>query len=446
METTKQFAPETTALLERLRGVADTAVWTERMLTTLATGIKGGKWHSLADKVCRADLLERSFERVKRNDGAPGVDQVTVNRFEKNLTHHLAVLRRELSDGTYRPLAARRIQIPKGKGKTRPLGIPAVRDRVAQNALKAVIEPIFERDFSENSHGFRPGRKCSDALSAVDAHLAEGFCCVVDADVEGFFDNVCHDRLMGLIRERIADGKTLAMIERCLKQNVMEGMKEWQPEKGTPQGAVLSPLLANVYMHGLDRTMEAKGFRMVRYADDFVVCCRTPEDAERALTAVREWAEEAKLSLHPEKTRMADLRTLGDRFCFLGYEYARTKRNGTIKRWPSKKSEKRLREKIRSFTKRCNGCSMGAIIQKITPVTRGWFNYFSDSNPGSFARIDQWTRMRLRSILRKRSGKRGRGRGVDHQDWPNAYFERLGYFSLEAAHARKLSAPLGYNR
>lgn len=442
-EKTKQLTLETTVLLERLRGVADTEVWTERMLTTLATGIKGGKWHSLADKICRADLVQRSFVRVKRNNGAPGVDQITVERFEKNLEHHLATLQRELSEGTYRPLAARRIQIPKGKGKVRPLGIPVVRDRVAQNAIKAVIEPIFERDFSENSHGFRPGRKCSDALSAVDAHLAEGFCCVVDADVEGFFDNVCHDRLMGLIREKIADGKVLGMIERSLKQQVMEGMKEWRPEKGTPQGAVLSPLLANIYMHGLDVTMEARGFRMVRYADDFVVCCQTPEDAERALVVIQEWAGAAKLTLHPEKTRIADLRMRNERFTFLGYDYVRSRRTDMIKRWPSTKSVKNLREKIRPFMKRCNGRSMSAIIQKITPITRGWYNYFSDSSPGSLTSIDGWTRMRLRSILRKRIGRRGRGRGSDHHKWPNAYFERLGYFSLGAAHVRKLSTPSG---
>ena len=441
-EKTKQLTLETAVLLERLHGVADTGVWTERMLTTLATGIKGGRWHSLADKVCRADLLKRSFERVKRNDGAPGVDQMTINGFEKNLEHHLAVLRRELSEGTYRPRAARRIQIPKGKGKVRPLGIPTVRDRIAQNAIKAVIEPIFERDFSENSHGFRPGRKCSDALTAVDALLEDGFCCVVDADVEGFFDNVCHERLMGLVREKIADGKVLAMIERSLKQRVMEGMKNWRPEKGTPQGAVLSPLLANVYMHDLDLTMEAKGFRMVRYADDFVVCCQTPEDAERALAVIRKWVGTAKLSLHPEKTRIADLRAK-ERFTFLGYEYGRSQRSGLARRWPSKKSEKNLREKVRPLTKRCNGHSMKVIIQKITPITRGWFNYFSDSSRGSFKNVDAWTRMRLRSILRKRSGRRGRGRGVDHQGWQNVYFERLGYFSLEAAHLRKLSTPSG---
>jgi RNA-directed DNA polymerase len=441
-EKTKQLTPEMTVLLERLHGIADTGVWTERMLTTLVTGIKGGRWHSLSDKVCREDLLQRSFARVKRNDGASGVDQVTINRFEKNLGHHLATLQKELSKGSYRPLAARRIQIPKGKGKTRSLGIPTVRDRVAQNALKAVVEPIFERDFSENSHGFRPKRKCSDALSAVDEHLAKGFCCVVDADVEGFFDNVCHDRLMDLVREKIADGKVLGMIERSLKQKVMEGMKEWRPDKGTPQGAVLSPLLANIYMHGLDVKMEANGFRMVRYADDFIVCCKEPEEAERALVIIREWMEEAKLSLHPEKTRIVDLRKK-ERFTFLGYEYGLSQRSRLARRWPSKKSEKNIREKVRSLTKRCNGHSMSVIIQRITPITRGWYNYFSDSAGGSFSGLDGWMRMRLRSILRKRSGRRGRGRGVDHQDWPNPYFERLGFFSLDAAHARKLSTPSG---
>ena len=192
----------------------------------------------------------------------------------------------------------------------------------------------------------------------------------MDADVEGFFDNVCHERLMGLVREKIADGKVLAMIERSLKQRVMEGMKNWRPEKGTPQGAVLSPLLANIYMRGLDLTMEAKGFRMVRYADDFVVCCQTPEDAERALATIQEWAEAAKLSLHPEKTRIADLRAK-ERFTFLGYEYGRSQRSGLARRWPSKKSEKNLREKIRPLTKRCNGHSISVIIQRITPITRG---------------------------------------------------------------------------
>lgn len=439
-EKTKHLTEAQRAQLERLRSLADTRVWTDRMLTTLVTGVKRGKWYCLIDKVVRTEVLEGSFERVKRNRGAQGVDQVTIERFERHKAHNLAKLGSEIASGKYRPLAVKRVEIPKGGGKTRPLGIPVVRDRVAHNALKTVIEPIFECEFSDNSYGFRPGRSCEGALQAVDQALTGGFQYVVDADVEGFFDNVDHKRLMGLVAARISDGKVLAMIDASLKQKVMDELREWQPTQGTPQGAVLSPLLANLYLHDFDLMMERLGFRTTRYADDFVVCCRTREEAEKALAAVRQWMTQAKLTLHPEKTRIADL-AQGERFTFLGYEYGRTKK-GEAKRWPSKKSEAKLREKLRPLTKRCNGCSMEVIIKKITPITRGWFNYFSTGG-GSFVWVDAWTRMRLRSILRKRSKRKGRGRGLDHHRWPNAYFEQLGYFSLEAARYAKLSTPSG---
>jgi RNA-directed DNA polymerase len=442
--TAKQLTEAQQAKYNQLRLSADMGVWTDRMLTALVTGLKGGKWYSLSDKLDNIGLMHRSYASVKRNKGAAGVDLVTIEQFEKNLAHNLDLSRRSLVNGTYTPLPSRRTYIPKGGGKMRPLGIPCVRDRVAQNALKAVIEPIFESVFLESSYGFRPGRGCADALAAVDGHLAEGYCCVVDADIEGFFDNIDHATLMHEISSRIADGKILDMLDRCLSQKVMEGLKSWEPDKGTPQGAVLSPLLANIYMHPLDERMAAKGFRMVRYADDFVICCRTPEEAQAALAAVQDWAATVKLSMHPDKTRMADLRDFDDRFTFLGYEFGRVKRSGTVGRWPSAKSAKKLQERLRQMVKRNNGQCMRAIIQRIKPVMRGWFGYFSrGAAAGVFAKIDGWMRMRLRSILRRRRKRHGVGKGADHQRWPNAFFDALGYFSLEVAYRAKQLAPSG---
>jgi RNA-directed DNA polymerase len=303
-----------------------------------------------------------------------------------------------------------------------------VRDRVVQAAIGNVIEPIFERDFAGHSYGFRPGRGCRDALRRVDQLLKQGHVHVVDADLKGYFDSIPHDRLMARLEEKIADGPVLRLIERFLKADILDEASRWTPEAGAPQGAVLSPLLSNIYLDPLDHLMAEQGFEMVRYADDFVILCRTAEDAQRALALVQQWVAENGLTLHPTKTRIVDASTEG--FDFLGYTFRGTKH------WPRKKSLAKLKDSLRAKTPRTSGHSMPCVIGEVNQTLRGWFVYFQHSSYRNVYRdIDRWLRGRLRSILRKRSGRKGRGRGLDHHRWPNRYFAELRLFSLVAAHA-----------
>ncbi len=404
-------------------------VWTERMLTALEQGVRGGKWYSLMDKVYALPNLRRAFERVKANQGAAGVDHVTVEEFECHLEENLEKLSRSLEDGSYRPQAIRRVWIPKPGGKEkRPLGIPTVRDRVVQAALRAVLEPIFERDFAAQSYGFRPNRGCKDALRRVDALLTAGFCWVVDADLESYFDTIPHAALLDRVREKVTDGKVLRLVEAFLTQKVLETAEGWLPEEGTPQGAVISPLLSNIYLHPLDQMMAQGGFEMVRYADDLVVLCRSEAQAREALERVRVWTVRAELVLHPTKTRIVDARQRGG-FDFLGYHFEQGRR------WPRVKSLRKFQDAIRAKTRRTNGQSLPAIVTDLNRTLKGWFAYFQHSHRFTFPALDQWTRMRLRSILRYRQGGKGRGRGADHLRWTNAFFAAQGLFSLTAAHA-----------
>jgi RNA-directed DNA polymerase len=401
------------------------------MLTALDTGVKGGHWFSLIDKVYAPGNLQAACCKVVANGGAAGVDHVSVKRFAEHAEENLERLAASLKDGTYRPQAVRRVEIPKpGTNEMRPLGIPTVRDRVVQAALRHVLEPIFERDFAPQSYGFRPGRGCLDALQRVEELLAAGYTHVVDADLKSYFDTIPHDKLMGCIRRKVTDGRVLALIETFLQQGVFDGLREWTPVQGTPQGAVISPLLSNIYLDGLDHQMAALGFQMVRYADDFVVLCRSADEAERALQAVRDWTAQAGLTLHPTKTRLVDAQQKGEGFDFLGYHFERGLR------WPRKKSLAKFKDAIRSKTKRTSGIRLQAVIADVNFTLRGWFAYFKHSQPTLFRELDEWIRGRLRSILRKRQKRRGRGRGADHHRWPNAFFARMELLSLKEAHAR----------
>jgi len=409
---------------------AEAAVWSERMLTALEQGVKGGKWFSLIDKVYRPANLGNAFARVKAHEGAAGVDHQTIEMFEQHLEANLEYLASALKDGSYRPQALRREWIAKpGSSEKRPLGIPTVRDRVVETAMRAVLEPIFERDFAEHSYGFRPKRGCKDALRRVNYLMKQGHNWVVDADLKSYYDTIPREPLLARVQEQVADGPVLALIAAYLQQGVMEGMKLWQPEAGTPQGAVISPLLSNIYLNPMDHLMAARGFEMVRYADDFVIMCRSEAEAQQALALVQQWTVGAGLTLHPEKTRIVDATQPGG-FDFLGYHFERGYR------WPRTKSRKKLKDKIRVLTKRNNGHSLPVIISRVNSVTRGWFGYFKHSHYTTFTPLDQWLRMRLRSILRKRRKLRGRGRGRDHQLWPNAFFATQGLFSLAHAHAQ----------
>jgi RNA-directed DNA polymerase len=397
------------------------------MLAALEQGVEGGKWFRLFDKVFAERNLLAAFQRVARNDGAPGVDHVTVSQFEGQFPEEIWAVSDALKAGTYTPQAIRRVHIPKpGTAETRPLGIPTVRDRVVQAAVLQVIEPIFERDFAEQSYGFRPGRGCKDALRRVDELIKQGYVHVVDADLKGYFDSIPHDRLMDRLKAKIADGPVLRLIEAFLKAAVLDGLSSWTPEAGAPQGAVLSPLLSNIYLDPLDHLMAREGFEMVRYADDFVILCRTADEARRALEMVERWVADNGLSLHPTKTKVVNAQE--DGFDFLGYHFR------GWKHWPREKSRQKLEDTIRAKTKRTRGDSLEAIITDLNQTLRGWYAYFQHSRPWIFGVLDRYVRVRLRSILRKRSKRRGRGRGMDHHRWPNAFFAEHGLFNLASAH------------
>lgn len=403
-------------------------VWTERMLTALEQGVRGGRWYTLMDKVYAVPTLRAAFARVKANRGAPGVDHVTVAMFEARLDAHLAALSATLRDGTYRPQPIRRRWIPKGPRERRPLGIPTVRDRVVQTALRLVVEPIFEATFAEHSYGFRPRRGAKDALRRVDRLLRAGYRYVVDADLQAYFDTIPHAPLRARVVTTVSDGRVLALFDAFLAQPIFEGLSAWTPEGGTPQGAVISPLLANLYLDPLDHALADAGFELVRYADDFVVLCRTAEDAAQALTVVRRWTDTAGLRLHPEKTHLVDMQQPGG-FEFLGYHFDRHYR------WPRPKSVKKLKEKLRQKTRRTTGQSLAVVIADVNRTLRGWFEYFKHSHRTAFVPIDQWLRMRLRSILRRRGGRRGRAGPTSHYVWPRRFFAAQGLLSLVQAHA-----------
>lgn len=409
----------------------EASVWTERMLATLERGIKGGKWFSLIDKVWKPENLQSATEQVLRNQGGAGVDGQSCAKFRQHAPERLKRLQEQIKSGTYTPPPVKRVWIPKlGSKELRPLGIPTVGDRVVETALRNVIEPIFEHTFAEHSYGFRPGRGAKDALRRVDHLLKAGRFWVVDADLKGYFDSIPQDKLLAAVAEQISDGAILDLLGKMLRQGVMESGKGWKPtETGTPQGAVVSPLLANIYLNPLDHLMARSGREMVRYADDFVVMCQSEAEAQEVLEELRRWAEEAGLTLHPTKTRIVDATQKGG-FDFLGYHFERGYR------WPRKKSRDKLRATIRDKTRRLDPRPMREIVADVNRTLTGWFSYFRHSIANVFAKEDQFVRQRLRTIERKRHKLQGRARGRDHQRWPNAYFAELGLISLALARAQ----------
>jgi RNA-directed DNA polymerase len=405
-------------------------VWTERMLTRLTTSEPADRvWFRLVDKTYAPANLQSAFDKVWRNGGSAGADEQTVVHFGRHAEEELGRLHEQLRDGTYEPQPARRAWIPKpGSNERRPLGIPAVRDRVVQGALRHVLEPIFETEFAEHSYGFRPGRGAKDALRRVDNLLKAGHDWVVDADLKSYFDTIPHDGLMALVKERVADGRVLALVESFLRAGVMEEAKGWQPtERGTPQGGVISPLLANLYLNPLDHQLEQAGWAMVRYADDFVILGRSEAEAHAALGAVRQWVSEAGLTLHPEKTRVVNANAPGG-FDFLGYHFERGMR------WPRQKSLGKLKERLRAKSSRLDGRSLKEIVADVNRSLRGWYGYFQHSKANTFGYVDGYVRRRLRSLLQWRRDGRGYGKGAAHQRWPNEWFARRGLLSLAAEH------------
>jgi RNA-directed DNA polymerase len=399
------------------------------MLAALDKGVKGGRWFSLMDKVYAPANLAAAWKSVRSNRGAAGVDRQSVEMFDRHAPKRLEELHRELREGRYRPSPVRRQWIPKpGTTGERPLGIPTVRDRIVQSALRHVLEPVWEAKFAPQSFGFRPGRSCKDALRRVDELLHAGFTWVVDADIQSYYDSIDHGRLLDEVTKEVADGKVLRLVEAFLEQPVMEEASKWTPEEGIPQGSTIGPLMANIYLHPVDDVMVREGFELTRYADDLVILCRTEREAEAALARLCEELTRRGLTLHPEKTRVVDMSQPGG-FDFLGYHFEGDKK------WPRKKSIAKLKDKVRGLTKRNNGHCLKAIIASLNKVLRGWFEYFKHSYHPTFEPLDGWVRMRLRSILRRRHKGRGAGRGWSNIRWPNVYFAKLGLFTMTTARA-----------
>ena len=409
---------------------ANRSVWTDRMLETLQCGVRGGKWHTLIDKVLSPlNLFVASRKVTGKQSRAVGVDHQSAEDFALHNREELARLHDALRTDTYVPQAVRRVWIPKpGSKEQRPLGVPTIRDRVVQTALLHVLEPIFDIMFSDNSYGFRQGRGCHHALERVEQLLEAGNVHVVDADLKSYFDTIPKDRLLALVGEKVSDSRILRLVEMFLEQGVLEGMREWTPEAGTPQGAVISPLLANIYLNPLDQLLDEAGFALVRYADDFVILCQTREDAERALEKVQDWVASNGLTLHPTKTKIVDAREQS--FAFLGYSF-----RGKL-RFPRAKSLQKLKDEIRKKTHRKHGTDLTTICGRLRSQLQGWFAYFRHCHWTVFRELDSWTRGRLRSLLRKRSKRRGRAHGKDHLRWPNTFFDKHGLYSLGTAHTR----------
>lgn len=412
---------------------AEATIWTDAMLTALENGVKGGKWFSLIDKTYRTSTLEAAWEKVKANKGASGVDRMTIMKFEAQKKKYLQELEHELKTGTYVPMAVKRVYIPKGQGKLRPLGIPAVKDRVAQQAVKMVLEPIFEKEFCDMSYGFRPKRGAQMAISEVTQLIQEGYTWVVDADLQAYFDSIPHDKLMMKIKRRISDNRINKLLELWLKQEIMDDCNKWVPTMGSPQGAVISPLISNVYLHDLDVMMTSLGYKMVRYADDFVILTRSQKEAESALKLVQEWTIEHELTLHPDKTHIGNCLKEGEGFEFLGYRFEA----GTS--WVRRKSIQKFRDRIREETSRVCGKSIETVIQKLNPILKGWSNYFKNVTKYTLGSFDGFVRRRLRSIIQHQNKKRAYGAGWCNQMIPNKFFKDKGLFNMEDSQRQYLA-------
>jgi RNA-directed DNA polymerase len=399
------------------------------MLAALEKGVKGNRWFSLMDKVYAPANLAAAWKRVRSNRGAAGVDGQSVARFERDAQKYLDELHIELRKGTYRPSPVRRRWIPKpGTSKKRPLGIPTIRDRIVQTALRHVLEPIWEVKFVPQSFGFRPGRSCKDALRRVQGLLQRGYRWIVDADIQSYYDSIDQSRLLSELAKEVADSKVLRLIQMLLTQPVVEDKLKWTPEEGIPQGSTIGPLMANIFLHPVDAELVREGYEVTRYADDLVIQCETKWEAEQALKRLRELTAARGLALHAEKTRVTRVSRPGG-FDFLGYHFEQKGKR------PKAQSLVKFKDRVRELTRRLDGNSLETIVERLNAVLRGWFEYFKHSSKRTFPPLDAWIRMRLRSILIRRHKKRGVGKGLCHYTWTNSYFAKLGLFTMTTARA-----------
>lgn len=382
------------------------------------------KVYSLTGRITE-ELMLKAFKAVKKNRGVAGIDKVSIKMFESNLTENLLSLMKDLKQGTYQPIPLRRVHIPKGQGKTRPLGIPTVRCRVAQEAMRRLINSTFESRFHKNSFGFRNGRNCHQAVEHLLQYAQQGYRYVVDVDIKGFFDNIPHNLIMESIAARISDGNILRLIEKFLNSGVMEEGVFKLTTKGTPQGGVISPLLSNIALNHLDWYLEEQGFLFVRYADDFVVLCKTKPEAERALVLVRAFLKDMELEDNSEKTKV---RHFSEGFDFLGF----TIKSRSVQM--RAKSKEKFKNSIRRITTRSHNLDK-EVIEKLNRVIRGTVNYFGtkfSTMKTTFHKLDRWTRKRIRCMKYKRIWK------TDNWRYTVKHIGKMGLISCLALYQARL--------